>query len=261
MNSFQGVCIMQKNVFGDWFTRLPEESVLFTLSTGSGRKLEQVYKVVTVDGVRQGYSPNPNSKNECFQAEDIDDVQDQLVQVLEDTGFGTEYEKARVYAYAVDGTPIKNKLVRQLHTQPTNETDSTSINALCTALIAMSNETRRTLAVVTDSNQHFLSVISQLTENTLSARRDQVAAEQERLAYELVLDHAVQEENSTVKEQGLNVLQQIFQTLASKQNQGIDIDALKEHLKSNPDVVDDFINDPDIVESVMQSMARNASDV
>ena len=236
----------------DWFTRLPEQACLFTLSVGNGRKLEQIFRVVTSKGIENGYQPKPNDKNETFQAENLDDVLDQIENVLNDSGFGYEYEKARIFAYSFDGKHLNSKLIRKDNNkEQTGEVSA--ITALAQNNIAMSNEVRRTLAIVTDSNVRLLELISSMAEGFVEAKREQVQSESEKLAYEMVLENAMHEDDNSVKEQGLNVLNTIAQTLMGK---GIDAETIKDTIKNDPGVVDSFVDDDEVVNAVMQAIYR-----
>ena len=243
----------------DWFIGLPPEATVFTVAGGNTRKMEQIYKVVLVDAIAQGWIAKPNEKSEVFQATDIDDLSDQILEILDDTGFGIEYEKVRVFAYSWQGKQIKSKLITKPIPSNNQNMEVNAIQALATANISMTGEVRRTLATVTDSNAKLLELVNQLAESFVDAKRMQVKAEQERLAYELVLDHQDMEENQNVKQDGLQLLSQIAQTIfEQKKANGFDTESLKEHLKNNPSVVDEFISDPDIVNAVMESMARGS---
>jgi len=245
----------------NWISALPEEATVFTVCSGSGRKLEQIYKVVLPGAIENGWTPKPQDKNEVFQALDLDDLADQVQGVLEDTGYGIEYVKARVYAYSVQGKHIKSKLITKQIPIPQGDYTDSAIQALAQANISMTNEVRRTLANVTDNNARLLEIVTQLTEGFVSAKRDQVIAEQERLAYEMVLEAQEIEENKGIKEEGLSLLSQIANTvLEQKRQSSFDTESLKEHIKNNPGVVDDFIDDPEIINAVMASMAKQAQE-
>ncbi len=245
----------------DWLAGLPQEATVFCVAGGNSRKMEQLYKVVLPLAIEQGWQPKPNEKSEVFQANDLDDLGDQIIETLDDTGFGVEYDKVRVFAYSSQGKQIKSKLITKPLQLDNDNLQVSAIQALATANISMTGEVRRTLATVTDSNARLLELVNQLAEGFVDAKRLQVRAEQERLAYELVLDHQELEENQNVKQDGLQLLSQIAQTIfEQKQGAGIDSEKLKEHIKNNPSVVDDFISDPDIVNAVMESMARGANE-
>lgn len=245
----------------DWLTGLPEQATVFTVTGGNSRKMEQLYKVVLPLAIQEGWQPKQNEKSEVFQANDLDDLGDQLIEILDDTGFGVEYDKVRVFAYSSQGKQIKSKLITKPLQLDNKDLQVSAIQALASANISMTGEVRRTLATVTDSNARLLELVNQLTESFVDAKRSQVRAEQERLAYELVLDHQELEENQNVKQDGLQLLSQIAHTIfEQKQNASFDSEKLKEHIKNNPSVVDDFISDPDIVSAVMESMARGADE-
>jgi len=239
----------------DWLNNLPQEATVFSVTGGNSRKMEQIYKVILPQALEDGWTPKQNDKSEVFQALDIDDLGDQIIEILDDTGFGIEFDKCRVFAYSSQGKQIKSKLLTKQVQLDSDNLQVSAIQALANANIQMTGEVRRTLTTVTDSNARLLELVNQLAEGFVDARREQVLAEQERLAYELVLDHQAIEEGQNVKQEGLTLLSQIAHTIL-EQKQGFDMGKMKDHIKNNPGVVDDFINDPDIVEAVMQSMAR-----
>ena len=162
-----------------------------------------------------------------------------------------------MYCYTVEGKHVKNKLLRKSLAEANKDNSVSAIQSLAQCNIAMSNEVRRTLSVVTDNNARLLEQVVELTESFVSAKREQIIAENERMAYELVLENKEAEEDNEARETGFAVLGQIAEALQGQFGKKFSIGDLKEHLKANPADVDAFMEDPEIIDIVMSKMGLN----
>ncbi len=239
----------------NWLQDLPPQAQVFTVCIGNGRELEQCYKTVGAVGIEDGWTPKPNEKNEVFQFEDLEDLFDQIKEVLSDNGFGDDVTKCRIYAKSIHGKHIKSKLITERPRQ-LEEDNTNAIIALTNSNTQLINQVIRCLTIQTDNNAQLQQTITNVTNSYVEAKQETIQEQQQRLIYEIVAEHAELESSNDTQSQALTVLTNIAETvLAQRAKSGFTTDDLKTHVKTNPDVVKDFMDDPEIIDIVMKSMA------
>ncbi len=232
-----------------YFSRLPfSEVASLTLRIGeSARDLITQHKIIME---QSDYRPSSEgSQLEPHLGSTIDEAQEQIEEVLEDLGFGDEYTYARVHAYSAEGKHIRSVSLRHRipQEQEHHEMNASAAQELARGMVAMASEVRRTLATVTATLEARETAMSSVLESMIEAKHDQIAAEGEAMAYHLAMEAEQGQENNDIKARGLEVLQQIAGTFMQG---GIDLEAIKSHIKSNPEVVREFAKDPEVVDAI-----------
>lgn len=136
-----------------------------------------------------------------------------------------------------------------------------SVQSLTTALFRMSEEIRRVLKVVTEHNTKNLETITHLTQSVVSSEKSKIDLERENMTRELIMQLHEEDTGEDTRSQGLELLQRIAGGLFG-QKEGGDIDEMiKETIKTNPDKVREYMQDPEVVEAIMKEAMRGKDEI
>lgn len=246
---------MYQQRLAGFISRLPDETALLTIRAGTTHQdLVLQHKIAILE---RGYKP-VNDGIEPHQAESLDDAHEQIEDVLSDLGFGDDFTYVRIHAYTATGGHIRSvslKATTQSY-QATETIDGNAAEILAKGLVAMASECRRTLATITHTLEQRESVLSNVLNNLILAKEKQMQAEGEALALQLSIENESNEQNQAVKEKGLDTLTYIANMLMNKGG-GLTIDAVKEAIRNDPNIIKEVASDADIVDKISEALFQD----
>lgn len=248
------------NKLYEWFDRLPKEACVFTAR--GGREMHTFFRCCLTSILEEKkYSPSPKNKIVTYDFVDLEEIQEQILTAAEDDGWGLEYEILRIHAWDINNEHLISKVIRK-DTMSKNIDDSgSSVQSLTTALFRMSEEIRRVLKVVTEHNTKNLETITHLTQSVVSSEKSKIDLERENMTRELIMQLHEEDTGEDTRSQGLELLQRIAGGLFG-QKEGGDIDEMiKETIKTNPDKVREYMQDPEVVEAIMKEAMRGKDEI
>ncbi len=249
---------MKSNIH-DWLDRLPEGSVIFTARGGTQGQLSVFFRGCLHTALENGYKPSMKDTVETLAFDDLVDLGEEILTAAEDEGWGVEWDTLRVHAYSQDLKPIKSKVLKK-DVSDSIDMSGSSIQALTVANIRMSEEIRRVLREVTQHNKVNLETITNLTHAVVESEKSKIELERENMTRELIMQLHEEDTGEDTRSQGVELLQRIASGLFG-QNQAVDIDEMiKETIKTNPDKVREFMQDPEVVEAIMKEAMRGKED-
>ena len=199
-----------------WLERLPENTSTLVLRAGETRNDEAIIEKWTIP------------------IEDVDDILD----TIEDT-MNEEYT-GRLIAYNDRAKQLRSVSVRGV---PTVQQNTSETAALIDGILRMAEEQRRFVATITDSFQTMHETI----QDALFVEREhheEMADAQLALAMSQI--DSEQNKESTIDK----ALAMVAQAMQSK---NINI---KDMILQNPDIIDEFLNDEQIIDIVTKKMTQ-----
>jgi len=199
-----------------WLERLPENTSTLVLRAGESRTDEAIIEKWTIP------------------IEDVDDILD----TIEDT-MNEEYT-GRLIAYNERAKQLRSVSVRGV---PTVQQNTSETGALIDGILRMAEEQRRFVATITDSFQTMHETI----QDALFVEREhheEMADAQLALAMSQI--DSEQNKESTIDK----ALGMVAQAMQSKNIN------LKDMILQNPDIIDEFLNDEQIIEIVTRKMTQ-----
>jgi len=199
-----------------WLERLPENTSTLVLRAGESRNDEAIIEKWTIP------------------IEDVDDILD----TIEDT-MNEEYT-GRLIAYNDRAKQLRSVSVRGV---PTVQQNTSETAALIDGILRMAEEQRRFVATITDSFQTMHETI----QDALFVEREhheEMADAQLALAMSQI--DSEQNKESTIDK----ALAMVAQAMQSK---NINI---KDMILQNPDIIDEFLNDEQIIDIVTKKMTQ-----
>jgi len=199
-----------------WLERLPENTSTLVLRAGESRNDEAIIEKWSIP------------------IEDVDDILD----TIEDTM--TEEYTGRLIAYNERAKQLRSVSVRGV---PTVQQNTSETAALIDGILRMAEEQRRFVATITDSFQTMHETI----QDALFVEREhheEMADAQLALAMSQI--DSEQNKESTIDK----ALAMVAQAMQSK---NINI---KDMILQNPDIIDEFLNDEQIIDIVTKKMTQ-----
>lgn len=199
-----------------WLERLPENTSTLVLRAGESRNDEAIIEKWSIP------------------IEDVDDILD----TIEDT-MNEEYT-GRLIAYNDRAKQLRSVSVRGV---PTVQQNTSETAALIDGILRMAEEQRRFVATITDSFQTMHETI----QDALFVEREhheEMADAQLALAMSQI--DSEQNKESTIDK----ALGMIAQAMQSKNMN------LKDMILQNPDIIDEFLNDEQIIDIVTKKMTQ-----
>ena len=199
-----------------WLERLPENTSTLVLRAGESRNDEAIIEKWSIP------------------IEDVDDILD----TIEDTM--TEEYTGRLIAYNERAKQLRSVSVRGV---PTVQQNTSETAALIDGILRMAEEQRRFVATITDSFQTMHETI----QDALFVEREhheEMADAQLALAMSQI--DSEQNKESTIDK----ALGMVAQAMQSKNIN------LKDMILQNPDIIDEFLNDEQIIEIVTKKMTQ-----
>jgi hypothetical protein len=199
-----------------WLERLPENTSTLVLRAGESRTDEVIIEKWSIP------------------IEDVDDILD----TIEDTM--TEEYTGRLIAYNERAKQLRSVSVRGV---PTVQQNTSETGALIDGILRMAEEQRRFVATITDSFQTMHETI----QDALFVEREhheEMADAQLALAMSQI--DSEQNKESTIDK----ALGMVAQAMQSKNIN------LKDMILQNPDIIDEFLNDEQIIEIVTKKMTQ-----
>ena len=234
-----------------WISDLPDDVGAIRVRVGSGRSLP-VVAVFKLAGAK--VSKGDHDPIDC---QDLEELADQAELAAQDAGWPTEYTTARIHAYTVDGLEKRSKLFRRQVAEdprpgPTGQVHLEAvIGRMVDGFLAMGGELRKTTDILAETLAHRESLMVEALETALASRQDAQDAEMQAYAASLVADERLALEGESEPNMAHEVLGQVAQVLMNQASGGMDAASLKDLVNSNPDILDDLVNDDELVGQVM----------
>jgi len=199
-----------------WLERLPENTSTLVLRAGESRNDEAIIEKWTIP------------------IEDVDDILDTIEDTMQEEYTG------RLIAYNERAKQLRSVSVRGV---PTVQQNTSETAALIDGILRMAEEQRRFVATITDSFQTMHETI----QDALFVEREhheEMADAQLALAMSQI--DSEQNKESTIDK----ALGMVAQAMQSKNIN------LKDMILQNPDIIDEFLNDEQIIEIVTKKMTQ-----
>jgi len=199
-----------------WLERLPENTSTLVLRAGESRTDEAIIEKWTIP------------------IEDVDDILDTIEDTMQEEYTG------RLIAYNERAKQLRSVSVRGV---PTVQQNTSETGALIDGILRMAEEQRRFVATITDSFQTMHETI----QDALFVEREhheEIADAQLALAMSQI--DSEQNKESTIDK----ALAMVAQAMQSKNIN------LKDMILQNPDIIDEFLNDEQIIEIVTRKMTQ-----
>lgn len=199
-----------------WLERLPENTSTLVLRAGESRTDEVIIEKWSIP------------------IEDIDDILDTIEDTMQEEYTG------RLIAYNERAKQLRSVSVRGV---PTVQQNTSETGALIDGILRMAEEQRRFVATITDSFQTMHETI----QDALFVEREhheEMADAQLALAMSQI--DSEQNKESTIDK----ALAMVAQAMQSKNIN------LKDMILQNPDIIDEFLNDEQIIEIVTRKMTQ-----
>jgi len=199
-----------------WLERLPENTSTLVLRAGESRTDEAIIEKWTIP------------------IEDVDDILDTIEDTMQEEYTG------RLIAYNERAKQLRSVSVRGV---PTVQQNTSETGALIDGILRMAEEQRRFVATITDSFQTMHETI----QDALFVEREhheEMADAQLALAMSQI--DSEQNKESTIDK----ALAMVAQAMQSKNIN------LKDMILQNPDIIDEFLNDEQIIEIVTRKMTQ-----
>jgi len=199
-----------------WLERLPENTSTLVLRAGESRTDEAIIEKWSIP------------------IEDVDDILDTIEDTMQEEYTG------RLIAYNERAKQLRSVSVRGV---PTVQQNTSETGALIDGILRMAEEQRRFVATITDSFQTMHETI----QDALFVEREhheEMADAQLALAMSQI--DSEQNKESTIDK----ALGMVAQAMQSKNIN------LKDMILQNPDIIDEFLNDEQIIEIVTRKMTQ-----
>lgn len=199
-----------------WLERLPENTSTLVLRAGESRTDEAIIEKWTIP------------------IEDVDDILDTIEDTMQEEYTG------RLIAYNDRAKQLRSVSVRGV---PNVQQNTSETGALIDGILRMAEEQRRFVATITDSFQTMHETI----QDALFVEREhheEMADAQLALAMSQI--DSEQNKESTIDK----ALGMVAQAMQSKNIN------LKDMILQNPDIIDEFLNDEQIIEIVTKKMTQ-----
>lgn len=199
-----------------WIERLPEGTTSIVLRAGDTRQTETIL--------------------ERWEPDNVAAIVDECLDLMEDEIQG------RLIAYGEKGRQLRSVTIR--NDQVTGQA-ATDTQILVEGLLRMADEQRRFLSTITDT----FETMHETVRECMHTERD-TQEEIGDLQIALAMAQMEQETNQqSTADKALSIFSQVLQ-----QKTGDTVKAAKDMLFSNPEIIDDLLDDPSVVEMVLKKI-------
>ena len=221
--------------FYEKMASLPEEASKLVLSIGNNRQRLRTVR-------RWEYIPEEG----------------ELLDELEDQGFGLDYQYARLIVRDEKGRQIRSLSFKEaLEKEEESKTES-HISTLVNGILSMASEQRRFLATLNTTLQQREAMMSSIIDKLMESREEVMQERTNALALDLALQDSEKENAFNYKERALETLATLGQQYLS--NQRFNVQDIKKMLIANPEILDAMMEDEEVWSLLTSKFSGSTSD-
>jgi hypothetical protein len=221
--------------FYEKLASLPEEASKLVLSIGNNRQRLRTVR-------RWEYIPEEG----------------ELLDELEDQGFGLDYQYARLIVRDEKGRQIRSLSFKEaLEKEEESKTES-HISTLVNGILSMASEQRRFLATLNTTLQQREAMMSSIIDKLMESREEVMQERTNALALDLALQDSEKENAFNYKERALETLATLGQQYLS--NQRFNVQDIKKMLIANPEILDAMMEDEEVWSLLTSKFSGSTSD-
>ena len=170
----------------------------------------------------------------------------EILDCLNDHGFGSEYGFARLIWQNEKSKPVKSV---SLSEEIKDEEDSSTVKTLVNGLLEMAAEQRRFLSTLNTTLQQREDTLSKVLERLMESREEVMEERTNALALDLALQDSEKESQFSYKERALETLSNLGQQYIASQS-ALTPDKIRMLMQEHPELIDEMVKDEAIVEMV-----------
>lgn len=182
-------------------------------------------------------------------------AEDEILDTLESYGYGIDYRYARLVWNDEKGRQVKTF---SFSTELDEDEDNSTVKVLVNGLLEMAAEQRRFLSTLNATLQQRENTLTNVLETLMESREEVMEERTNALALDLALQDAEKETNLDYKGRALETLSQLGEVFIASKTGAITPDMLKQAMATNPDIVDDMLNDEEFVQVVSQKIVEKS---
>ena len=170
-------------------------------------------------------------------------TEEEILDCLEDYGYGTEYGYARLIWQNEKGQAVRSVSL----SKPLIEEDGQStVKVLVDGLLDMAAEQRRFLSTLNETLQQRENTLSVVLEKLMDSREEVMEERTQALALDLALQESEKESQFNYKERALETLTHLGETFIQSKNQ-LTPDKVKSLMLQHPELIDALVQDEEVV--------------
>lgn len=181
-------------------------------------------------------------------------AEQEIIDSLDEYGFGTEYGYARLVWQDEKGRQVKTHSMSTELESDGSETGT--IKVLVNGLLEMAAEQRRFLSTLNSTLQQRENTLTSVLETLMMSREEVLEERLTAAALDLALQDAEKESEMDWKGRTMDTIAGLGMQYFADKAGTITPEVLKHAMASNPDIVNDMLNDEDIVSVISQKIVE-----
>jgi hypothetical protein len=193
---------------------------------------------------------------------DIEDLAETIETVLVDSGFETEYRKARLHSHTANGKQGPTKTLNATKGRAVEVAGSDrAIEQLTSGLLGMANQLQKSFRTVCEALSHQHERTREAEYAALESRVNEIDATGQIKFMEHVMDLGEdQHEEDEMRTQAGQLLNSVVSHITGNHNARPSADQVKAWAAANPEWLRDLVRDPDIAVAIYESFSEGEPD-
>lgn len=179
----------------------------------------------------------------------------EILDALEEYGYGVDYGYARLIWNDEKGRQVKTY---SLSTELENDDTNGTIQILVNGLLEMAAEQRRFLGTLNATLQQRENTLTSVLDTLMMSREEVLEERMNAVALDLALQDAEKESEMDWKGRTLDTVAGLGMQYMATQAGTITPEILKYAMSTNPDIVDDMLQDEEIVSTISQKIVQKS---
>ena len=179
--------------------------------------------------------------------------EEEILDCLEEYGFGTEYGYARVIWQDERGRQVTT----YSFSEPIKaEEERSTINVLVDGLLQMAAEQRRFVSTMNSTVESLATALATSRDKNAELQEEVIEERTNALALDLALQDSEKESQFSYKERALETLSNLGEAYIASKN-SLNPESIKSLMLEHPEVVDNLIQDEELVSILTQRIMSN----
>jgi hypothetical protein len=174
--------------------------------------------------------------------------EEEILDCLEEYGYGSEYGYARLIWYDSKSKQVKSYSISE---KLKEEEESSTIKVLVDGLLDMAAEQRRFVSTMNSTVESLTGALTQSREKNLELQEQVVEERSTTLALDLALQDAEKEGELNYKERALETISQGIQAYVANKT-AMTPAGLKNLMLEHPGLIDELVKDEEVVNLISQ---------
>ena len=180
-------------------------------------------------------------------------TEEEILDCLEDYGYGTEYGFARLQWQNEKNKPVKSL---SLSTPLESENNQSDLSKTLDTMLSLVSEVRRFTAVQNEGNEKLMEALIKSQDRNDELREQVVEERSTALALDLAIQDMEKSGEENYKDRAIEMLSQGVQAyLASKSR--LTSEELKNLMLQHPGLIDELVKDEEVVKLISQRIMSN----